>query len=113
MVESSFLLRRREMRMRIDAMTAIMRMRPAMAIPMAKVLGDKQKVLGSSSTSSLIGDSVSDAPSGSGSCKKDWLVYSCVRVCVCVCSNSGLFLIVLCVVSTYTTKCQLVLAWSD
>lgn len=68
MVESSFLLRRREMRIRMDAMTAIMRMRPAMAIPMAKVLGERQKVLGSSSTSSFTGDRVSDAPSGSGSC---------------------------------------------
>ena len=70
MVESSFLLRRLEIRMRIDAMTAIMRMRPAIAMPMAKVFGERQKVLGSSSTSSFTGDNESDAPSGSGSCGK-------------------------------------------
>lgn len=66
-VESSFLLRRREISMRMEAMTATIKMRPAMAMPMAKVFGERQKVLGSSTTSSLRGVSVSEAPSGSGS----------------------------------------------
>lgn len=76
-VESSFLLRLREMRMRMEAMTATIRMSPAIAMPMANVLGERQKVLGSATTSSRTGVRVSDAPSGSGTfCKVTRLLLS-------------------------------------
>ena len=65
---SSFRLLLREMRTRMAAITAIMRIKPAIAIPMANVFGDKQNLSGSSS-SSFSGSLIPMGPrvSGSGS----------------------------------------------
>lgn len=58
MVEWSFPLKRLLIKIKTAAITAIINIRPAMAIPNANVLGDKQKVSGSS-TSSIVGPTLS------------------------------------------------------